>query len=261
MTRHDRALLLPQEHGTYGEILFPLIAALAIGSPGAGAWGIAVASLGGFLAHEGFVVLLGRRGGRARREQARAAWRSLLGFGGIGLAGVWLAASGLGAEAWPWLALAAALSGLAILVAWSGRERTLGGEMLAAIALSAWCVPTALAAGCPLRLALTLWAAWSLVFMVATCAVHVVIARSTRRPHLEPLAAGWLLAVGAPVAAALLEWSGAVPSGTTVVLLPSCVAAAVVLTAPVTAHRLRDIGWSFIAVSTVTLALMLGLLR
>lgn len=262
MPRPAPSLLLPQEHGTYGEILFPLVAALTLGSAGPAAWGIAATALGGFLAHEGFVVLLGRRGPRARREHARPAWRSVALFGGIAVAGMALAATRLEADAWQGLALASVLSGLAVLMAWLGRERTIGGEVLAAVALSAWSVPTALAAGVSWRLALTIWAVWSVAFAVATCAVQVVIARTTRRgTHPWALAGGLMLSIAGPAAAVLLTRSGAAPGGAAVTLLPSSLAALAVMAAPISARRLRDIGWAFIAICVATLALMVGLFR
>jgi hypothetical protein len=242
-------------------MLFPLTAALMIGSPGPTALGIAATAIGGYLAHEGFVVLLGRRGPRARREHARPAWRSIGLFGGLGAAGIALTAAQLDAAAWQGLGLAAVLSGLAVLMAWLGRERTMNGEILAAIALSAWSVPTALAAGLPWRIAFTIWALWSAAFAVATCAVQVVIARTTRRTHPWALGGGLMLSIAGPPMAVLLAQAGAVPVGAAITLLPSSLGALTVIAAPVSARRLRDVGWSFIAVCVATLALMVGVLR
>ncbi len=254
-------MLLPKEHGTYGEILLPLTAALGLGSAGPAAWGIAATALGGYLAHEGFVVLLGRRGPRAAREHARPAWRSVALFGGLAVAGAMLALTGLTAAAWVGLAIAAGLSSLAIIVAWKGQERTMGGETLAAVALSAWSVPTSLAAGLSWRDALTTWAVWSLAFSAATCAVHVVIARATRRPYWPVLASGLVLSIGGPATAVLLSRAGVTPQGLVLTLLPSCVAALALMAAPVPARRLREIGWSLIVVFVMTLAVMLAVLR
>lgn len=254
-------MLLPQEHGTYGEILLPLIAVLGLGAAGPAAWGMAAAALGGYLSHEGFVVLLGRRGPRAKREHARPAWRSVALFGGLGVAGAMLALNGLAAAGWLGLAIAGGLSCLAIIVAWRGQERTMGGEMLAAVALSAWSVPTAMAAGISWRHALTIWAVWSVAFTAATCAVHVVIARATRRPYWRGLACGLVLSIGGPAAAVLLSQAGVTPPGIVLTLLPSCLATLALMAAPVPARRLREVGWALIAVFVTTLAVMLAVLR
>ena len=262
MSRTLPVLLWPQEHGTYGEIAFPLMAALMIGNPSWMASGVAVMALGGYLAHEGLVVLLGRRGGRARCERARPAWRSVVFFGGIaGMGAMFAAAGGLPADAWQGLGLAGGLSGFAIAATWLGRERTLGGEALAAVALAAWSAPTALAAGVRWDVALTIWTVWSVAFVVATCAVHVVIARSTRRARSWALAGGVTLSMAGPAAALLLARSATVPRSAVLILLPSCLAALVVLAAPVSARRLRDIGWSLMVIYVVTLGLMVGFLR
>ena len=60
--------LLPKEHGAYGQISFPLVAAFAVGGVSAGGLLIASALIAGFLAHEPALVMLGLRGPRAKRE-------------------------------------------------------------------------------------------------------------------------------------------------------------------------------------------------
>jgi hypothetical protein len=238
-----------------------MLTGLALGTATPAAWAVAGMALGGYLAHEGFVVLLGRRGARARREHARPAWRSVVIFGAAAAGGAAVAMTRLEAGAWTGLALAVALSALALSLTWLGRERTIGGELFAAVALSAWSVPTALAAGVSWRVALTIWGVWSVAFAVATCAVQVVIARSTRRSHARALTGGLALSILAPAAAVLLARWGTAPAGTALTLLPSSLAALAVMAVPIPARRLRDIGWSFIAVSVATLGLMVGLLR
>ncbi len=67
-TRMRRGLLIPREHGTWGELLFPLCTALAVGHVSPHAVGAAAAALGGYLSCEGLQTLAGWRGPRARRE-------------------------------------------------------------------------------------------------------------------------------------------------------------------------------------------------
>jgi hypothetical protein len=251
-------VLLPHEHGTYAEIVFPLATALALGAPGQAAWGLTLAATGGYLAHEAFVVLLGLRGSRARREQARAAWRSLGVFGAVAGTGLALALPQLTPLTSQGLALAAGLSGVAVVAAWAGFERTLGGEALAATALPAWSVPVALAGGVSAPAALTAWGVWTLVYVASTCAVQVVIARTRRQRRPAAVAGALVLSIGAPSSAALAGAVGMLPSGTAVALLPACVSALIVTLFPVSARRLRDIGWALIVVSLATLGLLLS---
>ena len=60
--------LWPKEHGAYGQITFPLIAAFAVAGVSVGGLLIATATIAGFLAHEPALVVLGLRGSRAKRE-------------------------------------------------------------------------------------------------------------------------------------------------------------------------------------------------
>lgn len=108
------------------------------------------------------------------------------------------------------------LSGAALAVAWLGGERSLAGELLAALALTSWSVPVALAGAVPLATAFTVWMIWCVVYGLATVAVHSVIATTTQRSPAS-------------------VWTRL---------------------GPVTAKRLREIGWSIVALSAVTLLLI-----
>src|SRR5688572_9798586 len=72
--------MLPREHGAYGQLLFPLTTALAIGRPGRAAFAWAAASALAFLAHEPLVVLAGLRGSRASRDDRQRARRWLAAY-------------------------------------------------------------------------------------------------------------------------------------------------------------------------------------
>ncbi|PYR50160.1 MAG: hypothetical protein DMF89_10175, partial [Acidobacteria bacterium] len=72
--------MFPREHGAYGQLLFPLITALAIGHPGAAALCLSASAVCAFMAHEPLLVLLGHRGARAVREQGLRARRWLAAF-------------------------------------------------------------------------------------------------------------------------------------------------------------------------------------
>src|SRR3954452_18893302 len=88
--------MFPKEHGAYGQLLFPIVTALAAGRPGTVASLLSIAALCAFLAHEPLLVLLGQRGPRAARDQRMraAAWgggfataAALCGGASIALAG------------------------------------------------------------------------------------------------------------------------------------------------------------------------------
>lgn len=232
-------MLLPREHGTYGEIAFPLITALVLGSWNLAVWGLVLVAVGGYLAHEGFLVLTGGRGPRARREQRQAAVMSVATFGAIALSGASFSLSALTPDAWIGALAASGLSMVAVASALIGREHTLPGELLAAIALPAWGVPVALQGGVPWFTALTAWGVWSLGYAAATFVVHVVIRRTKGQSVSAALAGTVACAVAGPIVS--------------LAAIPLSVAALTLAWLPVTAKRLRHVGWTVIAASVLTL--------
>ena len=71
------AALLPREHGAYGQITFPLLAALLGAGVSTSGLLMTAATVAGFLGHEPAAVLLGLRGARSKRDLARRATRWL----------------------------------------------------------------------------------------------------------------------------------------------------------------------------------------
>lgn len=66
--------LFPKEHGAYGQITFPLIAAFAVAGASLSGVLVATAVIAGFLAHEPGLVILGQRfQGEARARALRQA--------------------------------------------------------------------------------------------------------------------------------------------------------------------------------------------
>lgn len=232
-------MLLPREHGTYGEIAFPLLTALVLGSPTLAVWGLVLIAVGGYLAHEGILVLTGGRGPRARREQRDAAVMSVATFGAIALAGTSFSLSALTPPAQAGTLIACVLSAVAIASALIGREHTLPGELLAAVALPAWGVPVAVQGGVPWSTALTIWGVWSFGYAAATFAVHVVIRRTKGQPVTAALVGTVVCAVTGPFVS-----PAAFPLGA---------AALALVWAPVTSRSLRHVGWTVIAASVLTL--------
>ncbi len=252
-------MLIPREHGAYGYLLFPLVCALLIGRPAAGAYLLAGASIGAFLAHEALLVVLGQRGSRAAREQHAAARRSLALFGGF------CAVSGAVALALlPRAALVFLLVPLALALAVGAtvvthRQRSTGGELLAAVALSAASLPIAIAGDVDTRDALTLFVVFASVFTTATVAVRAVIGR-VKASGGPPLLVAAALTVGVVGMLVLLGVTGKLAPVAPVAALPVCVLALGLTAKPPSPRYLRPIGWTLVGMTTLSaVVLVVGL--
>jgi hypothetical protein len=252
--------LLPHEHGAYGQLLFPIACGLSLGRPGAAAWLLSAGAVAGFLSYEPLLVLAGNRGPRAREQDGARALRLAAGLLAAAAA---LAGWGFLLAPAPARAVAVVPPLLAAGVALLARlrvERTVGGELAVAVALSSAGFPVAVAAGVAAGTAASAWLAWCLGFSAATLAVEVVLARA-RAPARDP---------GPPAAAAILMLQ-AVPAVLALVrLLPAAVPAAVapmalasllVIGLRVPARRLQRVGWSAVAASLAALLVLLAGLR
>jgi hypothetical protein len=248
-------MLVPREHGAYGQLLFPLVCALLIGRPAAGAYLLAAAGLAGFLAHEALLVLLGQRGSRALRERRRQAWSSLTLFGGI--ACVCGASALVVLPRLPLLALGATVA-LALLVAGAvavGRERSTVGEMLVAVTLASLSVPVALAGGLGMTAALTVFAVFASVFVTATAAVRAMIGRTSRAGGPPPVMAG-LLPVCVVVLLEVLAVRGHLARVAPWAALPvSGLGLWLTIRAP-SPRNLRAVGWTLVGASALTAVIL-----
>ena len=255
-------LLIPREHGAYGQLLTPLATALLMGLPTRVSFGLAAVCVLAFMAHEPVVVLLGQRGPRARRD---AGWRAARQLGWMAVA--ILAAGGVAiAYATPTVRqaflLVATLGAMEGLLVAARLERTVPGEMAAAVALTSCAFPVALAGGSPPAAALTCWAAFAASQALATLAVRSVIARvrGTTERHLPPLAATSAIAV--LVGAVALLTLGRVPWAGPVAVLPVATIALALAVRPPHPRHLRRVGWSILATSLLgALVLIVGLPR
>jgi hypothetical protein len=260
MARPAPRRLLPREHGAWGQLLLPLAAALAMGRPAAAAWLLAAAAVLLFVAHEPLLVLLGRRGERARAaEGGRAArWLGVVaGLGAVaGAAGLLLAPPAARLAAVLPALLAAAVAALLRL----GLEKTVAGEVTVAAALSSAAAAVALAGAVAPAAAAAALCAWVVSFAAATLAVHAVLGRSRsggaagpRSLHAAGVAALWVLA------AAL--WRAGLPAALPLAAAPTAVLALATCLAPVPPRRLRELGWAFVATSAAALAVLVAGLR
>jgi len=251
--------VFPKEHGAYGQLLFPLLTALAIGRRTPAALMLAGAAICAFIAHEPLLVLLGQRGPRAAREQRS---RALTWFAVAAIAALALAAGAI-VQARDSFALARTLvlpavfaAALAAAIALH-REHTLVGELLAAIAFSSIAYPIARAAGAAQSVATTCAAVFAAVFVTATVCVHAVIARTRRPPATGPRVAGVVVAVGVLLVLWQLGARGAVSSLSAAAAFPACLVAGIAATAVRSAKRLRPIGWSLIVTTLMAAALLI----
>ncbi|HTJ40698.1 MAG TPA: YwiC-like family protein [Kofleriaceae bacterium] len=244
MSEAPRRSFAPREHGAYGQLGFPLIAALAAGAPQLEAALFAIAAALLFVAHEPALVVLGRRGARARRDHGRAATIRLAIVGALALGcaafAIVRAPDLIGAAAIP----AACAVLLAILVA-TDVEKTTLGEMIAAIALSSASVPVARASGATWDAALGAWAAWGLGFAAVIAPVRAVIARAKKQPMPPALLAASAGTIAIAIAA--LTWRREVGAGAAL-----AIAAWSLTLAPPSPRALRAIGWALVAASAAT---------
>ena len=183
----------PKEHGAYAQLAVPLVTAFACGRPTLAAALFAFAACAAFVAHEAGAILLGARGKRARREDGPRARTWLL--TAAGLAG----ASGLVAFALApdparlFAVFAFGVAALAGLLMYERKERTRGGEIVAATALAGAAAPVGSACGLPTWIVLVCWAVWTAQFTVSTFAVHALIHAHVSGKTLR--ATGYALAV------------------------------------------------------------------
>lgn len=248
--------LAPREHGAYGQLMLPLVAALGMSKPTAAALALCVASVAVFFAHEPLLILLGRRGRRAHQEMGARATRRLL-FLGV-LAGLHFAA---------WLALApkGAIVALSIptLLAFAvavaivrGVERTAVGELLASAALSGVAVPVALSSAVAPAVAWGAWGIWCVAFSATTFAVRTVIAHGrTPVPWPRRVAAPSLAAI----AVAVPLFARVLPTFEAFAALPMLVASIGLTVAPPRPKALKRVGWTLVGASVaVTCVLVIG---
>lgn len=253
--RRNGESLLPREHGVYAEVAFPMITALTLGQASAAGSALTAAIIATFLLHEPMLVLLGRRGLRAKESmQGRARPRVAL----LATMALTSATTGLWLADEPTRIACAALVLPGLLVAAlvvRGREKTFLGEGLVALVLSFTLVPIALAGGVPLPITLGAATVWMVVFALGTATVHSVLARKKRGSNTlaySVLAVATIL-MAASTALALGPgpiWAAAVA--------PAALVGIVVLAVGVTPKHLRRMGWSMVISNAATLAILLS---
>jgi YwiC-like protein len=246
------SILAPKEHGAYGQLLFPIATALAIGNHNGSAAALAGACVATFVGHEAVLTLLGQRGARVARERRRAAIFSLACCAILaGSLGAW-ALTRMTPASRATAALPVVLAGVLVPFILSRREHSTIGEVVAAITLSSCGVPIARAGGIPPSRALTCWLVFAMSFTLATLAVRSAIARvKSARAGSRISTTAWLAC--ATIALTLVLASrGWIPSAAPLALLPVCGLALALSLFPPHPRHLRAVGWSLVSATAVT---------
>jgi hypothetical protein len=135
-------------------------------------------------------------------------------------------------------------------LAWSRRQHSLGGELIAAIAFPGAAAPVLVASGIPLADAAAIWAAWAIGYACSVVAVHRVLAR-----HRKPVAiVDRVLAVGifAVIAGALVLHAAVPVAG---IAAPLAAVALYLVVRPPPAKRMRAVGVALVIASLVAVAM------
>jgi hypothetical protein len=251
--------ILPREYGAYAELAFPLLTAFLLGGVTVAGLGFTVAVLAWFLVREPLAVLNGVRGVRLEAALGgparRAAW--LLGLLGAAGAGAGMLLAPPAARVWALVPGACAVVLAPALL--RGRPKTLGAELVVAVALATMILPIGLSAGIHSSTARQASGVWAASFVLATLAVHAIKARA--KPELgarwairvTPVLAGAVAGAGlAGGATALWPW----PVGAAV--LPSALLVLGALWLGTHPRRLKRVGWSLVGANLVTLALLIA---
>lgn len=240
------APLNPKEHGAYAILGIPIVISLLIAGLTVVGTSIAIAAVGGFLAHEPLLVFLGHRGSRARGATPVAGKRLTARLAVV--IGCGLLAIVLGSADVRWsLFGCGTLATIGFAIAGAGKHRTLGGQLMGVIGLSAPSVPILLSGSFAPSQALGIWCTWMIGFTATTLAVRGVIASQKRQSRLVP----WCVIAslsGLVAGLALVDFT--LPIAT----LPMLTMSWYLLLFPPPAKQLRQIGWTLVAGTLATAA-------
>lgn len=240
--------LCPKEHGAYAILGMPLLTAVVIGGLSVVGALTILASTAGFLANEPLMVVLGRRGQRARAATP-AAWSWLVAWLVLALVSgtaAFFLASDLVRIA---LATCGVLAGAGFAMSLAGWQRTLTAQLMAVFGLTMPSAVVLLAGGVEWQLSVSLCSAWILGLISTTAAVRGLVARSktSRTRHVVRLYDGLLLmltiACLVGVAAGVREW---------ITISPLLLAAMAIRAWPPPMQQIRRVGWHLVAVNAVS---------
>jgi hypothetical protein len=255
----------PKEHGAYGQFVFPLVTAFVVAGVSPAAILTSVAAAAGFLAHEPLLVVLGRRGLRAKRDEALRARRWLVFWGAVavaaGFAGLWLTPAG---TQWSFI-LPLVPSAVVAVSLFVGREKSTIGEIAVALAFSSVAIPVCLSSGAPLPTALAIGVVFAAVFTAGTLCVRAVVlnVRGGGDPHAVRATRVVLLVLSVAFASALALGVvlAAWPSATLIAVVPGLALSLGLAARPPAPTRLRAVGWALVCVSAAAAAILIVGLR
>lgn len=253
------AWLFPREHGAYGQLAFPLLAALGSGFPTPASILLVIAFVAAFVANEPLLVLMGQRGTRALREQRDAAIRTL-----VWAAATAIADAAVGVAFMPpglrWTVLVPAAFGLATIpLVLQKQQKTTTGELHIVLALASCALPVGVAAGTTPQVAAGCWFVMTLGFWSATLAVRGTIALQRREPTLGLRLGAIVLAVASPFIIAAMSRRFGLHPMLWISTLPLSLAAIGLAIVPPSARRLRVVGWTLVGGGTCAAVLLIVL--
>lgn len=179
------AWLWPREHGTYVQLLAPLVAALIARSPTVAGVLFGVAACTAFLTSEAVLISRGARGVRRQALDGARAARRARSLGVIALGTGTVALVLAPRTAIELVGLVALPAALALILAAQRKIHSLGGELIAAIALVGASAPVLAAAGASRYEAVAWWLVWSAGFATTVIAVRSVVIRHRKRDLRE----------------------------------------------------------------------------
>jgi hypothetical protein len=258
----SQTLLLPREHGAYGQITLALATALSAAGVSTGGLLLTVSAVAAFLAHEPATILLGLRGARAERELRGAAIAWLASCGSISvIAGIVALFTVDRQTAWS-IAVPGVPAGLLAIATVHGREKSWYGELSAALAFAGLAVPVTMAAGASLKSAAAVAIPFALLFVTSTLAVRSVILRvrggGNARAALVTRRWAFVVTAAGTACLAWLTRVEALPASTLAAAAPGLLTALVMTARPPHPGRLRTVGWTLIAVSVLTSAIVIA---
>jgi hypothetical protein len=250
--------ILPREYGAYAELTFPLLTAFTLGGPTAAGLCFTVAVAAWFLVREPLAVLNGVRGARLETALGAPARRAAWLFGLLGALGAALgmALAPPAARLWALVPGACAVALAPALL--RGRPKTLGAEVMVALALSGMLLPIGLSGRMDLARGLGASIVWAASFVLATLAVHAIKARvkpergTAWTVWATPVLAG-VVAGTAIAGAGVGRWRWAIGAA----VLPSAALVLAALWLGTHPRRLKRVGWSLAGANLVTLVLLL----
>ena len=249
-----RVSLWPKEHGAYVQLAFPILSAWLLGAPGVDAILLGLAAFAAFLAHEPMMLAAGRRGPRKQEATRGRATRRLLvlalvaaALGGLAIGFTTPLVRGA-------LIVPASLGAIALVLAATGREHSLAGELYATVSLTSIAFPVALAAGLGVERAITAVGVWAVGFSLATIAARGVLFQKKDGGRTLRLAvASSIVAALASLALAMLRvvtpWIALAP-------MPFALAATLLALFPPTPKHMHALGFALVFAATVTLGLL-----